>query len=1172
MKDQILKIAGVKSEKEFYKKYPTEEAFMKAHGKAFKKAAMGTSMVKNQLEQLTDFGNPAQAQYGTAFKPLSFEDAMTNTEAMNFGMTKENYAANKNLSKVQPQQQDATPGGDGLSNFLSMATDVAGEFMSDGAEMKDGGYVVIPKAQFGAIAGALKNIGQGSGGMGNLLADTFGKKAGGAKGIMGAVGPKGLLGEGGAGLKSLGTKSGLGAAGKAAGLGILNAAPDILNGIGQMKQQKENIAKAQSAADITGVVDKATASNQVGVQKGKYVRPEDQLVQPGQLSQPGGVGTNFLQAQDGAAIGGNPTEIQNMYTPGTLYSDLGYEPLEESLKQYAYGGGVPQAGVGFSDLFQSSGQASIGKGVGSAIGNVFGGPLGGMIGGALGSVVGNLAGGAKDAQKLASLQSQRKRSMMQTAASQMSSGIRNQFGAFMEDGGYVSNDWQPQVITKFGEYNVKDLFKADPTMNTLRAGGSIGSGYYTPPSARALETAQQGAVLDSYIRSKTDLQSTDDNGRFTENLRHAISSTDTYADGRPVEKTNLYSITKGRGDNQRVKEFLKTQVGDAAPQYSMQKTYKPLFSDQYKTVSKNIGAGRGERRMADMENFLAEGKMENGGYMAMGGDLVVERGGDLEVLSSNDYLGDIVQFQGKDHEEYDGNGRTGIDINYGGKRVEVEGGGDGNHQNGEIGVKMNDGGSEENLTIYGNVIINKELADLLGDKKAVGKKFKGEAKDIALNDAKQTKTMAKASEIANSADMNYSIDQTKLNSALVMEQGAKMQKKINADKLQRLAMVQDGLLKTAEKLGVDPNDMFKAKFGKTLSKAQKGENISAESIGFRDPITHEFITDMGYNTLPDVVVNSSKKGFPKGDIIPRERNTSMGDSLGEYLRGLNKEAAATKKEKNTDWELLGKAFLSGLPFGRPTNQRPMDPSQIMPEQLALLNNQLEPVQAQTFQPLLQGAPADISLQDQLNEITAQSRVAERMMQNNPEAAATLFADVANAKTKVLGEQFRLNQARKEEVYNKNRQMLNEAQLQNLGIYDKQFERQSVAKSKTKAQALEAVKSAIAKEIQHNALNRKLSIMENMYGYRFTPEGQAYSINNPAQFNMYGSGKSTTGGLADGLEFTYDANQRIVGTRKSDSKRSSSVADALSMLEEEKNGGKVKKNNKNSSIVKAFKNL
>ena len=48
MKKDILKIAGVKSEKEFYKKYPTEEAFMAEHGKAFKKAMRGSKITKAQ--------------------------------------------------------------------------------------------------------------------------------------------------------------------------------------------------------------------------------------------------------------------------------------------------------------------------------------------------------------------------------------------------------------------------------------------------------------------------------------------------------------------------------------------------------------------------------------------------------------------------------------------------------------------------------------------------------------------------------------------------------------------------------------------------------------------------------------------------------------------------------------------------------------------------------------------------------------------------------------------------------------------------------------------------------------------------------------------------------------------------------------------------------------------
>ena len=58
MKSEILKIAGVKSENEFYKKYPTEEAFMKVHGKAFKKAQMGTLIGGASPKQ--SFSKPAE--------------------------------------------------------------------------------------------------------------------------------------------------------------------------------------------------------------------------------------------------------------------------------------------------------------------------------------------------------------------------------------------------------------------------------------------------------------------------------------------------------------------------------------------------------------------------------------------------------------------------------------------------------------------------------------------------------------------------------------------------------------------------------------------------------------------------------------------------------------------------------------------------------------------------------------------------------------------------------------------------------------------------------------------------------------------------------------------------------------------------------------------------------
>ena len=54
MKAQMLKLAGVKTEKEFYKKFPTEEAFMKKHGHKLKKAAFGIGLDEEEEEKKKD--------------------------------------------------------------------------------------------------------------------------------------------------------------------------------------------------------------------------------------------------------------------------------------------------------------------------------------------------------------------------------------------------------------------------------------------------------------------------------------------------------------------------------------------------------------------------------------------------------------------------------------------------------------------------------------------------------------------------------------------------------------------------------------------------------------------------------------------------------------------------------------------------------------------------------------------------------------------------------------------------------------------------------------------------------------------------------------------------------------------------------------------------------------
>ena len=206
--------------------------------------------------------------------------------------------------------------------------------------------------------------------------------------------------------------------------------------------------------------------------------------------------------------------------------------------------------------------------------------------------------------------------------------------------------------------------------------------------------------------------------------------------------------------------------------------------------------------------------------------------------------------------------------------------------------------------------------------------------------------------------------------------------------------------------------------------------------------------------------------------------------------------APEEKEDKFNWMSI---VNQALPFLRPSDQEPLDPRQLTGEMYALSQNQLEPVQAQTFQPQLQ-TPYDISLQDQLNEITAQTRQAERLAQNNPEALASIYAQSEMAKSKILGEQMRINQGQRAQTYASNIGALNNAKLQNIQMYDTQQQRQEAAKSATKATTQAALNSVSAKFLQNQLSNRQLSTMENLYNYRYDKSGRAINMNPLVNFN------------------------------------------------------------------------
>ena len=1082
---------------------------MKVHGKEFKKAQMGAAVTGGSL----------------GFKPLSFSDQFDSADKMITGST------GAERQELALKQQAAVPkDGDSGGFDIGGLMKIVGEAMGGEGDMSDMSGVAaarygrdIPKAQNGLGDWYSQNPPGGATNYGQVQPINQLKPAG-------STNPLATGGIGGFDVSKLGpqgpqeenawSKIGKGL-GKYAG-----PVGSIIGGIGALKQEKEAAKAAKQTKLVSDVSLQAAQSTDVDARRqmqDTFSKQRNAMMQPTtgeELFPVNGVGTNVLarngrMLQDGGYVGGNPSEIQNTYDPYDIYTDSGYEPLNDSnIKQYYHGGRVHQmqdgGGMPWGMISQKAtglGQSLMGgQNAGGQIGNTVGTSLGNAIapgiGGAVGGFVGGMAGNLLDpyAKRIKKDNAATQKNMMGMASVNMAKGIQSQNQSFMEDGGWVSNDWQPQTIASFGGLDEQEVYDyAHEGMNSLRAGGHLRD--YTPPSDRAMETYRDGGDVKSY-------------GLGGELQTHWGGGAETMSYNPYLPGTGETVMFRGKSHEE----------------------YSP-------NGETGIGVTYGGNPV-EVERGEPMVELEEGGVVDPMTGEVQKSGvvfGNLKIPNQYiDMLGD-KSAKGKKFKNYV------ADLS----KTEAK-------QNKLIEKSINELNGFTPLTSFDKLKMTALQANIQGANMKL--------KDIA--DKK-----------INAASLQNAINDTAEERGLVADDLARGKVKIDKEAQKEYAKfggkftkAQDGIYKTK---GVQPGMIDYNELGSTdiphfsnketyektwlpkMSKALDTPEIANQVLTGLENYTGQDAEDVKkvLSKLPSKSAKLAKMYELASDYKPGPFHNILNSLIDKTTAPEQQEGVQTGVDwtsKNSTPQVEEKetnqinpyilALNSLIPLIRPSDAEDLDASQLYPEMYAMATNQLEPVQANFYRPEL-GVPYDISLQDQLNANQADYRAAQRTMGYNPAAQANLNAQKYQANQRVLGDQFRANQAMKDKVYGENRNILNDAKLKNLGIADQQYTRQSEALSNTKATTQAALNSIADKYAKNKLENRTLGVMENMYKYRFDNKGRAINMNPLQLFNISGN---ESGNKEETAPEGYEYETILKKKKKTDAK--------------------------NGSIVKSYKNL
>ena len=1145
----MLKIAGVKTETAFYKKFPTQEAFMKVHGKEFKKAQTGAAIKKAQ-----NFGNLDANNNGIL-------DAMENPGGFNssmYGQTA-NYSDTRGYTDGQAIRQPSysTPGfveGMGMADYENQGdqsnmrsfrtptqTNPYGTFAPGNVSSFDIDNNGIPDTIQQAEGNPLMN---------NSSSTEEKKQPFDVPGLLNFTG------------------------------GLINAGEGIKAAEAQTKH-------LETWADVSKVRKKAAISNAfVPIQPRQYYRGDElkNIVAANERGNTTGRGTDVFNVQNGSMIGGNPTWTQNNYGPDyTLYDDLGYEPFRETeddnVKAFQGGGpfGNMLGGGGSGGSTPFLGGSALGQGGLFGGGNGGGSWLAGAMGGdssyanAASMIPGPVGMFATMAARFMDPNPGKQRNAMNTinsnnryindiasgkfitrALSNSAVGQNGENLEMYEEGGYMNPEYNPQVITMFGDHNASDF--ADYA-HKYRAGGHLKE--YTAPSDRAMETYAMGGKIQSHWGGNVEDESYNPympGSGITSMIKGAS------------HKNGGVGISYGGGGAQNGYGYAASGANMGAQ----------IEAEGGESMIEMAEGGQINPQTGEQDtNAVVIGNIPMNAQMA-------EATGDadlIEIAKENPNTSMKKIFEKYTAEEV----KATKDLEKASKLA--------NEAKSPLDVKTAET-IEESAKATLKIIANKKIKmakfqDTLHKIKesisqSRGKNISAEAlgrgqikddldpitKDAPIGNAKSGAYLRKAQ---NNATVPAATEEPALTEAeynelvkLYEEGEATPSKKSAAIKnFQRkyhqkfpkeaLAAIQkttreNGLSNEAKKLGLTKEDILA---GKDIDKI-----LQSNEDEFWGPRTKQYMASINsaFNKRPPLQLNAlgatasttgqSTTAKPGIDVVPLKKNSAM-DAMG---------------------------MISQL-FQR-KNFPAMDQRQFAGEDMAAALNVQQPVPMQ--KPYVELDPIyRMNYNDVRNANTAGFRDMLRQNQGNPEAAAMAFANFAKQNQTIGGEEFRTNQAIEQQIYGGNRAKMNANQEKGIALNIDQANKQSIAKTKTDDRNIEIAKSRADKEMKYTADKNKFLTASNLFpkygygaNYQTQMQGPGY---NPTIPQIYG-GKSTIQQVPVYKNGVLDHYEMIEGDGTTTNTTTLAPWQTPPYVAPTKNGGKVKKNYKNSSVVRAYKNL